>query len=421
MTAPRLGHGERELLLACARVEAGPEDRRRLARAARRPLDWEAVLFHARLHSIGPLVHAHVGAVPGLELPDQARDGLLLLAHRAAYQNGRYAEEHAAIVSTFAAAGVPLVAMKGLPVAERVYGDRSRRPLIDLVFLAPAGIAPAQRLLEERGYRASRTSPWDALHRWTSPQRFLTRRAPFRLDVLLLSSPVASPCLHDFHAAGVLARARREPVAGVQTLRPDPVDQLLYLALQVDAHGAYNRAAAGRVPPAALVFDPWWNNRLVRLVDIRETARREAPSAEVLVRRARSFGVEAPAATGLRLAAELLGRFPGSGALSGDAPPPPPVRTLLLRRLGEVRPAVDGSGGSRAAWERRLPRLGAVVELAFPGRRALARRYRLRSRPLVAAAAVIHPVSVLARTVGAFTLAGAGELRLRARDRIGAP
>jgi Uncharacterised nucleotidyltransferase len=153
---PTLGQDERRLLLRCARIELGTEREAEVTELLRAPLDWDAILFFARLHSVGSLLHRHVKRLgdPAL-VPDRARRGLLALYQRADYRNRMFARENTRLVEAMGTAGIPVIVQKGLPLAELVYGSLALRPLIDLIFMVPRGeLMATGELLVSQGYSA---------------------------------------------------------------------------------------------------------------------------------------------------------------------------------------------------------------------------------------------------------------------------
>jgi glycosyltransferase involved in cell wall biosynthesis len=272
---PRLGPDERRLMLVCARVALTEQETAEVAALLRRPLDWSAVLFFARLHSVTPLLHRHLRDLD--EGPREVKRELLKQHQRAGYQNRLFAREHARLVDAFNAAGVPILVPKGLSVAELAYGSLSSRPLLDLIYLVSASdLSRAADVLREEGYEPRRIRPREAVYRWSCPQFVFKRRAEdLAIVVVAQSTLVTWPRLHRYDADRFWSEARLASVGGRDVLIPSPVDQILYLCLQADNHGLFNRAAIQAVDPVDLLFSPWSNNRLIRFVDILETIRDE--------------------------------------------------------------------------------------------------------------------------------------------------
>ena len=171
--APPLGPLERRLLLNSARTELDPSRLAETELLLEGSLEWKAVLFHARLHSVASLLYAHLARLDRWEaLPEYVRPHLLGLYHRSAYQNRIFASENSRLLEGFAAKGIQAIVPKGISLVERDYGDLALRPLIDLVFLMPEDqVQAATRVLRRRGYWRRKIRPVEATWRWCCPQR----------------------------------------------------------------------------------------------------------------------------------------------------------------------------------------------------------------------------------------------------------
>ncbi|MGH2992331.1 MAG: nucleotidyltransferase domain-containing protein [Solirubrobacterales bacterium] len=419
---PELGPSERRLLLSCARVELDPADESALGELVREPLDWDAIVFFAHLHSVAPLVHRHLEQLGDGDLvPDRARGRLLALAHRAAYQNRIFARENAALVADFDAADVPVIVPKGISVVELVYGDLELRPLIDLLFLvAPHRLAAGGGVMLSRGYTAMRVRPPHAAYQWLCPQRWFRREDASRMFVLLKAHLVDTPPRrHRFTPERLWPEARPASVAGHTYLTLAPTDQVLYLCLQGDCHGHFNRAALGTIDPVDLLFAEWSHNRLVRFVDIHEAVRhhRQELDWDRLVARARSCGIEDAAHSSLVMTNALLGDTAPAEAIEAlSGRPPPRLRQALLGPIAQSPPRPSPPRGVLASgWERlgqrrqkELFRLIGLLEVAFPGLRALRAEDRSRSAPRLLGTAASQAATTMSRSVSMFLQAAVG-------------
>lgn len=378
---PAIGPDERRLLTTCARVELGDSRGAELDALLQRSLDWEAVVFYARLHSVGPLMYQHLRERDGI--PRDARRQLLKQYQRTAYQNRIFAAEHAELVDGFDAAGVPVLVQKGLSVAELAYGDVASRPLIDLIYLVhSADASRAADVLQTRDYVAAQHNPRQSLYRWSCPQ-FLFRRTSDELELAVLVQPtlVSWPRFHRFDSERVWNEARRARVGGREVLVLSPVDLVLYLCLQADNHGFFNRAALPTVDPADLLFADWSNDRLVRFVDIRESIRlyEQEIDWELLVDRARSTMIGEAVHASLFLTNRLLGVAAPEQTIKTLQPEQGPrFRSWLLQGLIGNHGARSPQRLAGSVWSGVGPRrqidlayLLGLTELALPSPRTL--------------------------------------------------
>jgi hypothetical protein len=342
-----LGAAERRLLLACGRIRLDTEREAEVRALLAEPLDWDAIVFYARLHSVGPLLHHHLSRTD-VGVPRAASTALLALHQRAAYQNRIYARENAVLLEAFRSAGVPTIVPKGLPIVERAYRSLALRPLIDLIFLVPrAALEAARRVLAEHGYRRERIHPDQALFRWRFPQTTLERKGgDLDVAVVLLEGLVNWPRAHGLSTERLFSEARAATLGGREVLVLSPVDQVIYLAMQADNHGYFNRAALDLMEPMELLFGTWSNNRLVRFTDLHEVIRTERDAIEWdrLVHRAGETLLEDAVHASLSLTGTLLGRAAPPATLARLAP----GRRPRLRRWLAEGVALDGAPGPGA-------------------------------------------------------------------------
>jgi hypothetical protein len=415
---PRLGAQERELLLLCARTTLTGPQVDRVDELVGQQLEWGALVWHARLHSVAPLLHHHLrGRSAYRDLPRDARRQLLALYHRTAYQNDHLAREGRVLIEAFRAAGIDVIVAKGIALLELAYGRLALRPLIDLDLLIPSGkVQQSTSQLRELGYVREPMALVEGVYRWTCPQWVFTASHDIDVSVLLRYDLINWPRAHRFSPAGLWARAEPAKVCGVETMTLSPVDLVLYLCAQADNQGYFNRVGLEQMPPADLLFAPWTNNRLIRFTDISEVVGQYAERIDwsLVVERARESELQEAVYVSLRLTNSLL----------GPAAPPEFLDQLRSRprhRLRgwvfdgvahQARPQGSASVGKRLAgsiWIRGaearlmwLARLLAFVELAFPDRRTLSIVRGSRSQAGLLPAYARHVAGAAGRAVSGY-------------------
>lgn len=409
---PCLGSAEQRLLLTCARLDpeerAGPE----IAALVQHPLDWDALLFHARLHSLAPLLHRQLKLAGQLDaLPEQPGRSLLQLFHATAYRNRLFSKENARLLGAFREAGIPVMVPKGLSLLEEVYRNVALRPLIDLIFLVPPErLAEAEGLFRRDGYWLKPPHPIDALYRWFCPVLLFEAMRGMRIQVLLMADLNTWPRFERLSTAGMWERAQLVSSDGEERWRLSPEDLLLYLCLQADNHGFLNRVAVHDVAPAELLFAAWSNNRMIRFTDIHLARHHErAIDWDRFIELAAGSALEETAYTSLFLAHRLLGTAVPLEVLGRlRKPSRRGARALLLRGM---RPGANGTGVRvaralwnvlRPYWQIRGARLLALAETAFPGTRKLRDRHGLRSRPALFWTYGLHASRTILRSIGNF-------------------
>ncbi len=128
---------EDRLILLLARGRLPPL----LAEEARsllaRPLRWDRVLQQARAQEVYPLVHRNLRALDPPGIPADFRAALDALGKINALRNTLLAEELSSVLERLSGAGIPAAPLKGVTLAESLYGDRTLRVCADLDILVP--------------------------------------------------------------------------------------------------------------------------------------------------------------------------------------------------------------------------------------------------------------------------------------------
>lgn len=102
------------------------------------PQAWNAVLALALRHGVAPLLHRALHSGGALAaLPEPARARLDQERRATAFDNLRNYGEFRRVARVLRERDVPVIALKGLHLAELVYRDISLRPMIDLDLLVP--------------------------------------------------------------------------------------------------------------------------------------------------------------------------------------------------------------------------------------------------------------------------------------------
>ena len=224
------------LLAAQPRLHAGPQERLEELTTGSRSLavDWAAFLTLTLHHRLGPVVFNAVGET----LPAAVREPLQRDATRNAFSALRAVGEFRRIGQAFAARSIPLLALKGVVLAQILYGSPNARHVGDLDLLTTPGTLPEQvELLRELGYKLIQPEAPLTPRRFKSYTRywkdftFESTQAGFELDLhwRLFNNP-AHPANRLLQAPDLMAVSVFETSLDTLSLR----DQFLYTA----AHGA---------------------------------------------------------------------------------------------------------------------------------------------------------------------------------------
>ena len=169
---------ELDLLLLCARWPQRDEDRQLIRSLSECPMDRQHFLLLAQHHRLVPLVSQNLHASVA-EPRSPALDALLHQLHQLSLDNAHQAlhslAEMRRVVKEFQAHDIPVGVLKGLPLAQSVYGDFGLRATGDIdLLIDQSAILQADRVLRGFGYRGL-----FQMERFT-PRQFAFYRAHWR-------------------------------------------------------------------------------------------------------------------------------------------------------------------------------------------------------------------------------------------------
>lgn len=140
-----------DLLRACLRWDAAGD-------RALRALDdngWAQIMEPVRARDGQALLARRLSRTPGIAVPDEVAQELRRYKLDVAI---RALAGLSLLAPAVEAAGVPVIALKGLDLASRVYGDFGSRPMGDMdILVRPTDVAAMAEALRAQGFRASTT------------------------------------------------------------------------------------------------------------------------------------------------------------------------------------------------------------------------------------------------------------------------
>lgn len=152
---------EDQLCLMLARGQLTPEERARAEALLATPLQWPVTLQRADSHQVYPLLYRNLRDLgfPGAPEAVQAELKSLFLAN--AFRNQLLAEELARLLGLLDDAGIRVVPLKGVALAQALYGDTAARVCVDIdILVPPLDVAPAIELILASGYSADSSDPY---------------------------------------------------------------------------------------------------------------------------------------------------------------------------------------------------------------------------------------------------------------------
>jgi hypothetical protein len=321
------GHsGEATLVLLLARGTVPTEIEEQVGSLLRQDLAWDLVVAEARAQGVLPLLTRNLSRLGFPSVPAAVRAELEAAYQRNAVRNTLLARELSRLLERFGSGGVPVIPLKGVALAESLYGDAGLRMCSDLDVLVPRpAVGDAFKLLLANGYERADRYPVEL-----ADVDFLVHNT---MEYGFRPGPPAFPHLLELHwdiawrwradaamVDDIWAEARPRAFGGVQVLGLSAEWELLYLAV----HAARHR----------------WQG-LKWLVDIHEVCTRATFDWDRVTDKAHRFGLERALALSLS-ACQMLFGTPLPPAYAGHPVPAwLPLFPAAAPRLGDWRRAVQ--------------------------------------------------------------------------------
>lgn len=229
----RLDQLDREQQALClgARTTLDQEAASALRTLAGGALDWDRLWDLGHLHDVLPLLAVSLPAAAGEAVPDEWLARARRRRHVTLRRNGRLAEELIRVLDALDTAGIPVLPVKGLVVAEQLYGSLAARPAADVDVLVRTGDLDAGRgVLRDLGYRQRPVPSSKALmHEFHDPAWFVGSGS----DQVRLELHWALWAYGFFHLGtdGLWERAVPGTLLGRPVHLLSPEDTLLHLAI----------------------------------------------------------------------------------------------------------------------------------------------------------------------------------------------
>ncbi len=188
-----------EILILCTTTRMTSGNKERLSGLLAGKVDWEYLMSLVEFHNIAPLVYHNITENNlGDRVDKSCLERLQATYNDTLYRNVVFSSELARILSAFNRQDIPVIALKGLALAEMLYGNMVLRTMSDIDILVSADDLPrAGALLKEMGCEQS-ASPDRTSHPFHGAPYIKKGKAPFSIelhwnleDERLISVPVA--------------------------------------------------------------------------------------------------------------------------------------------------------------------------------------------------------------------------------------
>jgi hypothetical protein len=236
MTAERNFSPEDQLVLLMARGKLSAELQSCARELLARDLDWSLIIDQPQYYRILPLAYRHLQELGFPRVPVDVKQRLEAINREVAASNALAARSLTELLRLFAQARIPAIPLKGMALAESLYGDLMLRVSDDIDILIPRdAVARSIDLISTLGYRAE-SSQWSVTRLLSSfiEYPFVCPGDSFRHDLdlhwgVLWWRPLDKGAIED-----LWSEARPAVVLGVPAYALSPEWEFLFLA----AHAA---------------------------------------------------------------------------------------------------------------------------------------------------------------------------------------
>ena len=226
-------------LLAALRLGLWPRPDGEESALLGRVADWDAVVRLAIQHDVGSLVWQGLKSLPCPPIDGEPLARLRQQREDAVRRGLRQIAALARAVGGLAERDIPCLVIKGVPLAQRLYGDACARQALDIdLLVAKDAFAAARAVLVANGFRLRLGFPeTPSRRRWYArvekAETFHGRGVCIELHQRLLANPTFMDADFDGlfeRRSGVRIGANRYPTLGA-------VDEMLYLMCHGAGHG----------------------------------------------------------------------------------------------------------------------------------------------------------------------------------------
>jgi hypothetical protein len=231
--AERQADAERLIALLSERASA-PET---LAEA-----DWQRIVELAQEQGVAPMLCARLQTL-GVTLPATTAQQLREYYLACVMRNTWLFDEVGKILRALQAAGIPVIPLKGVCLAEAVYGNLALRQMGDVDLLVqPANLATALEVLRTLEYAAAQPFEIEGQRQVQHHMPPLSKRGGGATLELhwTIAAPRSNIRFEENDLDQLWSRANPAIIGGVQVLVLSPTDLLLHLCLHASVHHRFN-------------------------------------------------------------------------------------------------------------------------------------------------------------------------------------
>ena len=231
---------EDQLLLECARTKLKEDNRNEITKLVSNGLDWDYVLQMSKSHGLTPLLYYHLHQIKyDHQIPQSIMDQLHDIYYGNLARNIPLSYELDKILNVFEKKGIPIVVLRGLPLAQTIYKNIALRVTADIDLLVQKkDLSRVAKTLLELKFRPS---PWGLITKEYSAELCFAKRSVSEgkylgsvvIDVHQeITSSIRLKEIIKTDTERVITRARPVRIKDVNMLVMVPEDLVLHLTLR---------------------------------------------------------------------------------------------------------------------------------------------------------------------------------------------
>ncbi len=217
-----------EILLLCCTSRITPEISKRISRLIDSGVDWKYLLELAQVHGISPLIaNSFIVSDTIKQIPQPYSVSLKNNYYNNLRRNILLSGELVGVLSAFNRHCIPVITLKGIVLAEQLYGNLGLRSVADIDILVNAeNLASAHSLLTELGYRQSPATE-ELDHPFHEVPYAKNGQLPFSIE---LHRELENPELVTIPYDELWGKTQKLEIQDAATMVLSPEDTFLYLA-----------------------------------------------------------------------------------------------------------------------------------------------------------------------------------------------
>lgn len=223
--------GMRELLFTSLRARnSGTRDARK-ANPTRE--EWYALPDLARRHRVAPLLYRQLKECEAADVPSRIVRELRPNYLQTAAKNMRIYRQMSGILRCFHEAHIPVIPLKGLYLAEKVYGNIAVRPMGDVdILVKEENLSRVEEILLTRGFTQKQS--FRASYNENNHFQYTLPGIGLMIEVHWNLLPPCDGIRVDI--PGLWDRSRPSAISGITAREMSPEDLLLYICVHASAH-----------------------------------------------------------------------------------------------------------------------------------------------------------------------------------------